>query len=164
VSEQYLESHFLSAGSPLGDMPADGELLALPSGAGCPVMEFLMVLAAWCWWLLLKIFLSLSKNKLDDAVRALDLGFVAMAATMCRSKAADHGWCLLLGARRGGKNSLKPQISICLLLDLCQGSTKAAPGSLSTAALGRQPSELVVGRPLPPPLSATVYSGRRLQV
>jgi hypothetical protein len=144
-------------------MPADGELLALPSSAGWPVRKILMVPAAWCWWLPLKIFLPLPKNKLEDAVRALDLGFRVMDAAMCRSMAA-HGWCILFGALRGGKNSLMPQISICLLLDLCQGSIEAAPGSPSTVVLGRQPSELVVGRPLPPPSSATVYSGRRLQV
>jgi hypothetical protein len=119
--------------------------------------------AAWCWWPPLKIFLSLSENKLEDVVRALDLGFRVMIAALCRSMAA-HGWCYWFGSRRGGENGLMPQISICLLLDLCQGSIEAAPWSPSTAVLGRQPSELVVGLPLPPPSLATVYSGRRLQV
>lgn len=45
-----------------------------------------------------------------------------------------------------------------------QGSSEAAPGSLSTAALRRQPLKMVVRRPLPPSLSASVTSGRRLKV
>lgn len=84
-------------------MPTDGELPALPSGDGWPVMEVLVVLPAWCWWLLLKISSSLSRNKLEDVVRALDLGSGVMATAMCRSRAAE-GSCLLLGARRGGEN------------------------------------------------------------
>jgi hypothetical protein len=72
-----------------GDVPSDGELLALPSGAGWPVMKTLLVTEAWCWWSLRKIFLSLSENKLEEVARALDLGFGVMAAVAVDLATAD---------------------------------------------------------------------------
>jgi hypothetical protein len=105
-----------------------------------------------------------SKNKIDVEVRALDLGFQVMAAVICRSAAAAQDRCLVFVARHAGENGLELLVSASQLSDLRNGSCEAAPGSFPTAVLGRQPSKLVVGRLLPPPLSVMVYSGRRLQV
>jgi hypothetical protein len=83
-----------------------------------------------------------------------------MAGAIYRSAMAAQDWCLMFVAHHGGEKVLELLVSDSQLPDLRQGSREAAPRSSPTAVLGRQPSKLVIGRPLPPPLLVTVYSGR----
>jgi hypothetical protein len=99
-------------------MSVDGELSTFPRGVGWPTMEILLVATVWCRWMLLKLLLPQSKNKLDVEVRAPDLGFGVMAGAICRSAMAAQDWCLMFVARHGGENNLELLVSDSQLLDL----------------------------------------------
>jgi hypothetical protein len=133
-------------------------IFASSSGVEGQWMEALVVLVAWCWWLLLKISSSQTKNKLEVTGLALDPDMEAMAGSVCSSVAVAQDLRLVFVALHGDENGIGLLILVLLLADMHQGSIEAAPGSPSTAVVHRQPSKMVVWRPLPSTLPGTVFS------
>jgi hypothetical protein len=103
-------------------------IFASSSGVEGQWMEALVVLVAWCWWLLLKISSSQTKNKLEVTGLALDPDMEAMAGSVCSSVAVAQDLRLVFVALHGDENGIGLLILVLLLADLHQGSIEAALG------------------------------------
>jgi hypothetical protein len=97
-----------------GVMPSDCVLSVSSSDVGGPWMEALVVLAAWCWWLLFKVFFPRSKNKLG----VLGMAPEAMADSICSSVVIAQDPSLLFAAHHGGENGMGLLVLVLLHADL----------------------------------------------
>ena len=66
-------------------------------------------------------------------------------------------------ARRGGVSGDGFRVCVSSLLESHQGRSSTSPGRFLTAAPFSSPFKMVERRPLPPPSSVTVFSGRRFK-
>jgi hypothetical protein len=88
----------------------------------------------------------------------------AMAGSICGFVVVVRDMGLLLAAHHGGKNGMGLMVLVLLIADMRHRSFEVIPRSSSTAVLCRQPSKMVMWRPLGLPSPVMVFSDRRLQV